>query len=70
MNSGTALKYIAVSLTLLVAAPVAILAQGDKFGSNNLYYNRQYNDGDYTNARYEDRTYTFNDFYENLAPYG
>lgn len=45
-------------------------AQSETFGSNNLYYNRQYNSGQYTNPGYENQYFSFNDFYTNLAPYG
>ena len=45
------------------------IAQTDKFGSNNLYYNDRYNAGSYTNPEYS-QYISFNDFYTTLAPYG
>ncbi len=45
-------------------------AQSDPFGSNNQYYNEQYNSGIYTNPQYGNEYVSYNDFYVNLAPYG
>lgn len=44
--------------------------QQEPGGSSNMYYNSQYNTGVYTNARYDDYYISFDDFYQNLAPYG
>lgn len=60
---------------LLLSGLVAIRANAqedhsDGFGSNNIYYNSQYNEGVYTNPSYRDLDISFNDFYELLAPYG
>lgn len=54
----------------LINCPLAMLAQSEKFGSNNLYYNSRYNAGDYTNPGYENQYVSYADFYTNLAPYG
>ena len=44
------------------------LAQADDV--NSLYYKTQYSSGVYTNAQYDDMYVSYNDFYQNLAPYG
>jgi hypothetical protein len=58
-----------LSCTMLGAANTAV-AQDNSFGSNDLYYNRQVNDGVFASASYDSQYYSFLDFYENLAPYG
>ncbi len=61
---------VTASLSLfLMGGAGRVEAQTDQFGSNNLYYNTQYNDGKYTNPQYNDYV-SYNDFYVNLAPYG
>ncbi len=42
----------------------------DNFGTNNQYYYKQINDGSFSNASYEKLDYSYNNFYEILAPYG
>ena len=39
-------------------------------GTNNAIYNKQLNEGLYTNVHYDGMEFSFNDFYEVLAPYG
>ena len=64
-------RLFAISLFFACTLPaLQVAAQSDQFGSNNLYYNHQYNTGKFTNAQYDDINLTYNDFYENLAPYG
>ncbi len=69
-------KIVALGLfcTVLAGGDAAVAqssdTHSDNFGTNNLYYNKQYNDGVYTNARYDGQDYSYNDFYELLAPYG
>ena len=62
---------IAICLFLVCGiSPEMVVAQSDRFGSNNLYYNQEYNTGKFTNAQYADLNVNYNDFYENLSPYG
>ena len=65
--------YAFFALGLFLAGSLAThesIAQSDQFGSNNLYYNHEINSGKFANAEYSDVSVTYNDFYENLAPYG
>ena len=63
-----------VSLSALATAGVFVqqaAAQEPNTANNTtMYYNSQYNAGVYTNPSYDNYYISYNDFYENLAPYG